>query len=368
MKHRLSSAFPPLAAAALFLALLLDPAGAAAGVREGLSLALGTAVPALFPFFLASSLLVSTGGAAVLGRLLAPLTRALFGLPGAAAPALVLGLAGGYPVGAKTVRELLDAGLLTHDEAERALTCCNNTGPGFLVGMCGAAILGSPRAGLFLYAVHAVSAVLTGVALSRRENGPSSARPQAAARRPLSACFVDAVQAAGVTALRVTAFIVTFSALLRLLRGLGTVDALARLLAPLCPLLGLPRTGADALVLGSLELTCGLSALPQSAGRALLPAMSLLVAFGGLSVWCQSAAVLAGSGLSLRPCVVGKCLHGLLAGALASVLLGLAPHAAPTFAPGALPAPAGSALPGILLLSFSILLPFVSGKRRRDLV
>ena len=83
---------------------------------------------------------------------------------------------------------------------------------------------------------------------------------------------------------------------------------------------------------------------------------------------CQSAAVLAGSGLSLRPCVVGKCLHGLLAGALASVLLGLAPHAAPTFAPGALPAPAGSALPGILLLSFSILLPFVSGKRRRDLV
>lgn len=364
MKQRLISLFPPLAAGTLFLALLLDPAGAAAGVREGLNLALGTAVPALFPFFLASSLLVSTGGAAFLGKWFAFPCRALFGLSGNAAPALLLGLTGGYPVGARTVRELYDQKLLSKDEAERALACCNNTGPGFLIGLCGASLLGSQTAGLFLYGIHVVSAILTGFALSGRDAGAPPNRPQVVEQTPFSVCFVDSVQSAGVTALKVTAFITAFSAALRLLRNMGLIDRFAALLAPLCPLLGLPEQGAQALILGSFELTCGLSALPVNAGRLLLPAMSVLVALGGLSVWCQSAAVLAGSGLSARPIVVGKCLHALLAGALATIALHLAPRPLPAFTLSML-TPAPSAVCGFVLLFGSFLLPFVSGNGRR---
>lgn len=364
MKQRLVSIFPSLAAAALFGALLCDPAGAAAGVCEGLNLALGTAVPALFPFFLASSLLVSTGGASFLGRVFTFPCRALFGLPGNAAPALLLGLTGGYPVGARTVRELYDRGLLTRDEAARALACCNNTGPGFLIGLCGSSLLGSVRAGIFLYTVHAVSALLTGFALSTRDSWTPANHPQPVEQKPFALCFVDSVQGAGVTALKVTAFITAFSVLLRLLRGCGLIDRLAVLLAPLCPLLGLPAHGAQALVLGAFELTCGLTALPGADARLLLPAMSTLTALGGLSVWCQSAAVLADSGLPIGPVVKGKCLHGLLAGALATIALHFLPAPLPVFTFGA-PLPAPRAMYGFVLLFGSFLLPFVSGNGRR---
>ncbi|MBQ8584784.1 MAG: sporulation protein [Butyricicoccus sp.] len=364
MKHRLLSLFPPLAAGALFLALLLDPTGAAEGVREGLNLALGTAVPALFPFFLVSSLLISTGGASFLGRFFAFPCRVLFGLPGNAAPAFLLGLTGGYPVGARTVRELYDKKMLSKDEAGRALACCNNTGPGFLVGLCGAALLGSVQAGIFLYLIHAVSAILTGFALSERKDVQAADSPQAVEKKPFSVCFVDSVQGAGATSLKVTAFITAFSVLLRLLRSLGLIDRFAALLTPLCPLLGLPEHGAQALVLGAFELTCGLSALPQSEGRLLLPAMSVLTALGGLSVWCQSAAVLAGSGLSARPIVIGKCLHALLAGALSTIALHFAPRPLPVFTCGALTS-APCAMYGFVLLFGSFLLPFVSGNGRR---
>ena len=47
---------------------------------------------------------------------------------------------------------------------------------------------------------------------------------------------------------------------------------------------------------------------------------SALTAFGGLSVLCQSAAALDGSGLSPVSLVKGKVLQGLLAGALAFLL------------------------------------------------
>jgi sporulation integral membrane protein YlbJ len=364
VKQRLFSLFPPLAAAALFAALLLDPAAAAEGVREGLALALGTAVPALFPFFLASSLLISTGCASFLGKFCAFPCRALFGLSGNAAPALLLGLTGGYPVGARTVRELYDRKLLSKEEAARALACCNNTGPGFLVGLCGASLLGSVQAGVFLYAIHVLSALLTGFALSEKDEEPHPNHPQPVEQKPFALCFVDSVQRAGVTALQVTAFITAFSVLIRLLRGLGIIDRFASLLTPLCPLLGLPKHGAQALVLGALELTCGLTALPSSAGRQLLPAMSVLTALGGLSVWCQSAAVLAGSGLPIWPMIRGKCLHALLAGALATITLHFLPLPLPVFSPAALPS-IPRAMYGFALLFGSFLLPFVSGNGRR---
>ena len=98
---------------ALFAAFLLCPAACAEGVHDGLSLAAGRALPALVPFFLASGLLVRTDFAETFGRLLArPLAR-LYRLPPAAASAVLLGLTGGYPVGAATAAALLEQGALS---------------------------------------------------------------------------------------------------------------------------------------------------------------------------------------------------------------------------------------------------------------
>ena len=353
-----------LAAFVLFVVLLFDPAGAAAGVTEGLSLALGRAIPALFPFFVASSLVVETGGAAWLGRIFARPVRMLFGLPGAAASALVLGLSGGYPVGARTVRELYDRGLLQKTDAERALACCNNTGPGFLIGLCGVSLLGSVSAGVLLYSIHLLSALLVGMVLARGTTDEISTAAPTIPSPSFAVCFLACVERAGKTALRVTGFITVFSMLLRLLRGRGMVDWLARLLIPLCPLLGIPETAAQALVLGGLELTCGIASLPANLGNQLLPILSFLVGFGGLSVWCQSAAVLAGSDLSLRPCLWGKCLHGVLAAAIATIVIHWLPQPLPTAAIGVLDANP-SAMPGFFFLFLSFLLPFISGKKGR---
>ena len=97
---------------ALFAAFLLCPTACADGVREGLSLAAVQALPALFPFFVVSGLLVRCDTARLSPLLAKPLAR-LYGLPPEAAPALVLGLIGGYPVGAATACALLSFGVLS---------------------------------------------------------------------------------------------------------------------------------------------------------------------------------------------------------------------------------------------------------------
>ncbi|MBD9206992.1 MAG: hypothetical protein EGQ40_04185, partial [Clostridiales bacterium] len=77
----------------LAAALLWDAAGAAEAVRRGIELCLASVIPALFPFFVVSSLLVSLGAGRA-ARILERPFRALFRCGGAGAAAFLLGACG----------------------------------------------------------------------------------------------------------------------------------------------------------------------------------------------------------------------------------------------------------------------------------
>lgn len=323
-----------VAASAFCLLLLLTvyAADAAEGVRCGLALSAKTALPALFPFFVAGSFLTRTGAAFDLGRALAKPFRAVFHLPGAAAAALVTGLLGGYPVGAQTTVQLYRAGAMSRAEAERLIAFANCSGPAFLIGVCGIAICSSAKIGFLLYGIHVFSALLVGVLLPHPSSGCATPA-QPAEAQPLTTAFVGAVTDAAAVALKVTAFIVFFSVLLSLSAALGLTALAARVLAPLLAALHLPESTAYGIAGGILELTNGLASLPRLPARALVPVMSALVGFGGLSVHGQTAALTAGTDLSLRPYFFGKILHAVIAYTLASFWCLCLP--APAFSGGA---------------------------------
>ena len=201
---------------ALLAAFLLCPAACADGVHEGLSLAAAQALPALFPFFVVSGLLVRCDTARLSPLLAKPLAR-LYGLPPEAAPALVLGLIGGYPVGAATACALLSEGVLSREAAERVNRFCNCASPGFCIGLVGLGVFGSARAGAMLYGIHIVSALLVGLCFARTPLSAVSQRIHNRNRTSFPSIFCASVQQAASTALTVTAFLTMFSILLRLL-------------------------------------------------------------------------------------------------------------------------------------------------------
>ena len=133
-------------------ALLLCSQAALESARAGLTLCAQMIVPSLLPFFILSSLLQQLGLPGILGRWLSPVTQRLFGIGGAGASALLLGVTGGYPLGADAVARLRRSGTLTREQAERALAFCNNSGPAFLVGAAGVGVFHSAGYGLLLYA------------------------------------------------------------------------------------------------------------------------------------------------------------------------------------------------------------------------
>lgn len=300
--------------------LLLWPQEVLQAGRDGLSLCGGTIFPALFPFFVLSSLAVGLGLAEAPGRLLQPLMAPLFRVNGGCASALLLGLIGGYPVGARTAAELYRNGLCSKTEAERLLGFCNNSGPAFLLGAVGAGVFGSARIGLLLWGIHVIAALAVGFLFRfyRPDEGASAPRPQR--RRPQAApvqIFVQSVSGALASCLQVCAFVLLFAVLLRLITRSGALGGLAELLVRLFSPLGLTHVWCQRLLGGMLELSNGVAALPAGDLAESLPMAAFLLGWGGVSVLCQTLSQLQGSGLSLRTCVAGKLLHGGLSALLA---------------------------------------------------
>ena len=120
------------------LALILDAGTAVSAAGRGLQLCLETVVPSLFPFLVAARLFTGSGAAQWCARVLGPVMGPAFGLPSNGAAAVVLGLLGGYPVGAQTAASLYGSGQLTRKEAEQLLAFVATQAPpsfsGWLAG------------------------------------------------------------------------------------------------------------------------------------------------------------------------------------------------------------------------------------------
>lgn len=284
---------PTLGLLGVMALLLLCSADAAQAVRDALALCAQSVIPALFPFFVASSLFIDLGCAAVLGRSLAPIMRRLFGVSGAGGTAFLLGIIGGYPVGGRTAGELYRSGQCEREECERLLAFCNNAGPSFILGIAGLGCFGSVRVGAWLYLIHVGAAVMVGLLF--RSTSRQMGRPEKTETPRWADALIQAVRGGAMSMVNICAFVVFFLVILRLFSRFTGI-----------------QHGA---ILGIVEMTNGILRLANDR-RGFIWAAGLL-GWGGLSVHCQTAAVLSGSGLSLKRYFIGKALQAAISMAAA---------------------------------------------------
>jgi hypothetical protein len=158
----------------------------------------------------------------------------------------------------------------------------------------------------------------------------------------------------------VCAYTVLFRVVVRLLEQTGI----------LAPVASLPNGAA--VFTGLLDLTGGVSALTP-AGPFAPELAAALMGFGGVSVLCQTLAVLEDSGLSLWPAAAGKLLHGCFAAVWTHLLLLAVPLPEQSMAaagrgaagPVLVPVWAGGGILAALCLIWSVFMVFHSGKKGR---
>lgn len=313
-KRRLQDGLYGLGLVGCAAALLTYPTAVATGISRGLSVCSTVILPSLFPFMLLSGLLTESPLCRRPGRVAKWVARRLFGLPGCCAPAILLGLVGGYPAGMMAVARLYRQGQINREQWRRLSAFCVGGGPGFVISTVGAGLLGSVQAGVLLYVAQAVTAIGIGIGLGRGQRRvPDLPPPPLPPRRPFAAVVGDSCGAL----LTVCGFVVLAAMVLALSEGAGVAAALAGWL------------GAD-----TATLSAGLAALLEVSGGCVAVAglggltplwLSLTLSWAGLSVQGQLAAALPEERLLTGYFWRWRLTHGLLSGGVALALFHLFP-------------------------------------------
>lgn len=330
--------FTALAATTVTVAMIFYPEEAFEAAVEGLEVWWEIVFPALLPFFICAELLMALGVVHFTGVLLEPLMRPLFNVPGVGSFVMAMGLASGYPGGAVLTAKMRKEGLCSRTEAERLLCFTNTADPLFMTGAVAVGMFGNPAVGRALVASHYLSALILGVMLRfwgnkkdrveaplSQAKGPIIVRALRAlivARRkdgrPLGQLLGDSIRTSVTTLLLIGGFIILFSVAIRMLAIVGIVDFMSRLFFRLLGHFGLHPGTLEALVCGTFEITLGTQLASQASAPLYQNVMtaSAIIAWSGLSVHAQVAAVIQGTDIRMTPYVISRLVQAVLAALL----------------------------------------------------
>lgn len=282
------------------------------GVLSGLETCAFVLIPSLFPFMVLSGILSESRAANTLQKALAPVTRRFFRLPACTGCTVLMGMIGGYPVGAKMTAALLEQKRIDVRTAGRMLCFCVNAGPSFLISAVGAGLLGNLRSGFLLLCCQWASALIIGFFLGRKRPLPAEDIGPADGQRglPFSSSLVRGVQSGIDGMLSVIGYVLLFSAVTQMLSAFVKADSLLLSWAA-----------------GFLEVTTG---CVRAAEENDLVLIGFFVSFSGFSVFFQAISFFKGAGPSFFPFFLSRLAHGLITAFFVKIGIYLFPQTAKT--------------------------------------
>ena len=346
------------AGAVFFIALMAThPQAVFEGASAGVQTWWNIVFPALLPFFIASELLMSFGVVHFMGVLLEPVMRPLFNVPGPGSFVVAVGFTSGYPIGAMLTSKLRSRGLLSRVEAERLVSFTNNSSPLFMLVAVAVGMFNMPSLGYLIAGSHYLGNLTMGLFLRfyrYRDSFTTSATPwrgnlivaayremarvMRAEQRPLSQVVSDAVKNSVTNLLNIGGFIILFAVIISLLDSLGFINFLASAMAVVLVPLGFAPEIMAALATGLFEMTLGTRTAAESAAPLLqqLTAVAVILAWSGLSIHAQVAAMVSGTDIRLTPFVLARICHAGLASIYTVLLFPLLNiHSKPVLSPEA---------------------------------
>ncbi|MDR6124300.1 sporulation integral membrane protein YlbJ [Bacillus sp. SLBN-46] len=340
-RSKVKTLFLSLSVTILAVSLISYPQESFDASIRGLNMWWEIVFPSLLPFFIVSEMLIGFGVVKFIGVLLEPLMRPLFKVPGVGGFVWAMGMASGFPAGAKFTARLRQEGHLTQIEAERLVSFTNSSNPLFIFGAVSVGFFYNPHLGVILALSHYLGNICVGllmrfygkespeVASEKRKKfkvrSALSALHQTRLKdnRPIGKLLGDAVNSSIQTLLMVGGFIILFSVINKLLYHLHITATLAKAVEVILSSISFPEMLSIPFISGLFEITLGSQLTSQVQDATLLQkAMmtSFILGFSGFSVQAQVASILAQTDIRFQPFFIARILQGIFASLFALIL------------------------------------------------
>jgi sporulation integral membrane protein YlbJ len=244
-----------------------------------------------------------------------------------------MGIASGYPVGARITSSLREQKLLTKNEAERLMAFSNNSGPLFIMGAVSVGMYNAPSLWIILLICHIAACITVGViyGIISRVKGYNRQGNNVGLRQKLhqeydifrknrmpgfGSILGTAITNSIMTILAIGGFIILFSVIINILLDTGIISIAAGLAGKILSVFGIDKDIISSILCGFFEITTCSSMSSSASGASLvqqLTATSAIIGWAGLSVHCQVFSIASKTDISLKPYLFGKFLQGVIA-------------------------------------------------------
>ena len=286
--------------------------------KKGINLWLNSVLPSLLPFFIATELLSYTNIIYYLGKLLNNIMRPLFNVPGEGAFAFIMGIISGYPTGAKIVANMKKDNICTKEECERLIAFTNNSGPLFIIGTVGTSLLYDTSIGFLLLFTHILACITVGIIFRfwKYNKNDSYKRYINIQKNNLGDIIGESIKSATNTVVMIGGFVILFSVINSMLNNSNFYHIIINFTSPFFNLIGIDNNFLQGIYTGFIELTNGVQYIcniPTKTISITIIICAFLLGFGGISVMLQVLSITSKSNISIKPYIIGKILHGIIA-------------------------------------------------------
>ena len=291
--------------------------------KKGINLWLNSVLPSLLPFFIATELLSYTNIIYYLGKLLNNIMRPLFNVPGEGAFAFIMGIISGYPTGVKIVANMKKDNICTKEECERLIAFTNNSGPLFIIGTVGTSLLYDTSIGFLLLFTHILACITVGIIFRFWKYNKNDSykryiniQKNRVTFNNLGDIIGESIKSATNTVVMIGGFVILFSVINSMLNNSNFYHIIINFTSPFFNLIGIDNNFLQGIYTGFIELTNGVQYIcniPTKTISITIIICAFLLGFGGISVMLQVLSITSKSNISIKPYIIGKILHGIIA-------------------------------------------------------
>lgn len=180
-------------------------------------------LPALFPFFIFTRIIVALNANLNLDFL----TKKCFNAPNGSGNIYALSILSGYPVGARMISQYHNMGYINDGQATQMLSYCSTSGPVFMMGTVGIGMLKSNSAGLIIFLAHTIGSFLNGLLFRGKKVFDQTGQKALYIGNNQNAIIYDSVYDSVVSILLVGGYIVISFVIIDILNNLNILPFLA---------------------------------------------------------------------------------------------------------------------------------------------
>ena len=272
--------------------------------------------PVMFPFFVLTRIIVELSD--FKANRLDKFFCKLYNAPSGSLNIFLLSALSGYPMGAKLICAQHEQGKLNNNDAKKLMSFCSVSGPMFMVGTVGFAILKSFKAGIIILIANFIAALINGLIFRGKTN---TITPSTPIKRKKENILTDAVYDSIISILMVGGFIVLSFVVLDSLQNMHVLSVFSNTISSITHN-KLSVDIVNGFISGFIEMTRGIINISITSVSIKIKTIiaSTMVGFGGICVMLQSLSFLKKLNMKFSQMFIQKLCQGLIA-CLISIIL-----------------------------------------------